>query len=191
MSTYGRNFWFLVPPQGNQRASRYAVPTTGDELPIGAPVEANNAVAETALGLRPVALVDGAVDPVSGKHGIAVYEYGPAAYAGDDPFLTTYSDKGTIPLGAAVQVVSGKTVKVCFKNTEATTFLQTRSYTGKNMVAEGGATPAIAVGDYLTPKDTPGDSAGYWKKTTDVTEAWLIVTKVDSSRQEVEARMLF
>ena len=191
MSTYGRNFSFLVPPAKGQRSGRYVTPSSG-AIPIGAPIKVNNAAAESALGLRPVQLATGAQAPPPGECGILVYEYGPNAFAGSDPELTTYSDKSTAPLSAAVQMVSGKDVKVLFKNTDDTTFLGSTSYTGRTMVAEGSgtATPVVSVGDYLTP-GTGTDVAGYWTKAASSSTAWLVVTKVDTTRSEVEARMLF
>lgn len=188
--SYGRNFEFRVHPRGGQRQGRFAVPSTGNKIPIGAPIVSTDGAAPTSLGLQPVTLVTGATAPVAGKHGIAVFEYGPAAFAGDDPFLTTYSDKDTIPLGEAVQMVSGDEVKVCFINTEARTFLNTRAYAGRVMVAGLGATPTLQVGDFLTP-GTGNDTAGYWAETSNATQAWLVITRVDTARGEVEARMLF
>jgi hypothetical protein len=57
------------------------------------------------------------------------------------------------------------------------------------MVAGLGATPTLQVGDYLTP-GTGNDSAGYWAETASAANAWLVVTLVDSARQEVEAELL-
>lgn len=190
MSTYGRNFEFRVPPHGTNRAGRFCVPSTGTRIPIGAPVKADTGAGLNTLSLQTVALATGAQAPVKGLSGIAVYEYGPAAFAGDDPFLTTYSDKEDVPLAAAIQVVSGLDVKVVFRNTASSTFLNTRSYTGRTFVAGVGATPTVAVGDFLTPGDG-NTTTGFWKKDASATNAWLVITKVDSARDEVEARMLF
>lgn len=189
MGTYGRNFEFRVPPQSGQRAGRYSVPTTGAVIPIGAPVVVTAAAAADGLGMAPVTLATGATNPVSGIHGIAVYEWGPAAFAGDDPDLTTYSDKGYVPLGAAVQVVSGADVKVVLSNTVASTFLINRSYAGRVMVAGLGATPTLAVGDFLTP-GTGDDTSGYWAEGN-ATNGWLVIVGVDAARSEVEARFTF
>lgn len=191
MATYGRNFEFRVPPHGGQRGARYAAPTTGSRLPIGTPIGAVNGAAETALGLRPVELLTAGVAPKPGVHGILVFELDPGiGVAGEDPFLTTYSDYDTVPLGKAVQMVSGTEVKVVFKNTSDRTFLETRDYTGRTMVAGVGATPTVAVGDYLHPGPGTDDTSGYWQEGA-AANAWLVVTKVDSARDEVEARMLF
>lgn len=190
MGTYGRNFEFRAPPTGGARAGRYAVPTTGTTIPIGAPIAATAGAAADALGMAPVTLATGAQAPVSGIHGILVYEWGPAAFAGNDPWLTTYSDKDYAPLGAAVQLVSDPDVKVVFKNTVASTFLVSRSYTGRVMVAGVGATPTVAVGDFLTP-GTGNDTAGYWAETATRANAWLVVTGVDVARGEVEARFVY
>lgn len=192
MTTYGRNFSFLIAPQSSKRAGRYSVPTTGTPIPIGAPIKVNNAVAATALDLRPVQLATGAQAVLPGECGIMVYEYGPNAFAGNDPDLVTYSDKDTAPLGAAVQMVAGTDVKVLFKNTNDSTFLTVTSYTGRTMVAEGvdTTTPNVDVGDYLTP-GVGSASAGYWTKAASSANAWLVITKVDDVRSEVEARMLF
>ena len=147
---------------------------------------------ENDLGLTPVELATGAqAKPLPGKGGILVYEYGPAAYAGDDPFLTTYSDKDTAPAGAAVQVVNGTDVKVVLRNTDDETFLHVRDYEGRTFVAGIGiATPTLAVGDMLTP-GTGDDTDGYWAETGTAANAWLVITKVDNDRGEVEARLNF
>lgn len=185
--SYGRNFEFRVPPQSGQRAGRYALDATS--VPIGAPVKATGA--EDTQGRAVVSLATGAQAPVAGITGIAVYEYkGMEGWAGDDPYLTTYSDKDTVPANAAVQVVSGDSVKVVLRNTVARTFLNTRSYTGRKMVAGLGATLTLAIGDYLTP-GTGNGTAGYWAETGSATNAWMVITKVDNTRGEVEARLLF
>lgn len=192
--SYGRNFSFRVTPSGGQRSGRFATPSDGSngsdlEFRIGCGVKSTTTVND--LGLTEVAMGDDAVPPVSGKMGILVYEYGPAAFAGDDPFLTTYSDKDTAPNGKGVQVVSGPEIKVVLKNTSDRTFLNTRDYTGRTMVAGMGATPTVAIGDYLEPHATPNDTNGYWQETATLANAWLVVTSVDTDRAEVEARMLF
>ena len=185
MSTYGRNFEFRVPPVHGQRQSRFYASTA---IPIGAPVGSTTTF--DTLNRQELELETGAVAPVSGKHGILVYEFAPAAFAGDDAMLTTYSDKDTAPAGAAVQLVSGDEVKVVLRNTADRTFLNTRAYAGKTYVAGLGATPTLAVGDYLTP-GTGDDTDGYWAETASATDAWLLITAVDVDRGEVEARMLF
>jgi hypothetical protein len=188
--SYHRNFEFRVSPRGGQRAGRFYVE---DATLIGAPVKlaADADPHGHELGLAKVELATGAQAPKPGVSGICVYEFkGADGWAGDDPHLTTFSDKDTVPAGAAVQVVSGDTVKVAFRNTDDVTFLNARNYEGRTMVAELGATPAVSVGDYLTP-GVGSDAAGYWAKTTDATQAWLVVTGVDPDRGEVEARMLF
>lgn len=188
--SYGRNFEFRVPPRSGERSGRYFL-DEASAIPIGAPVLVDESGDEDDMGLSPVNLATGATPkPAPGMGGIAVYEHAPAAYAGFDPLLTTYSDVDTVPAGKAVQVVSGTTVKVVFRNTEDETFLQTRDYDGRVMVAGLGATPTVAVGDFLTP-GTGDDTSGYWAETGSAANAWLVVTKVDSDRGEVEARFLF
>ena len=195
MSNYGRNFEFLVPPSGKQRKGRFF--NDGSEFPIGAPVAVDyvngTTNADNALDMQPVVLVDGPANtPVNGQGGIAIYEYGPNAYAGDDTALTTYSDKDTVPAGAACQVVSGDDVKVRLRNTAEDTFLNTRTYPARVMVAGlNAATPTVAVGEFLTPQGTPNDTNGYWQEEADAAEAWLIITKVDADRDELEAQLTF
>jgi hypothetical protein len=190
MGTYGRNFEFRIPPEAQNRKGRFVVPATGTPIPIGAPVVVTPAAAPNALDLAPVTLATGATARAGGHKGIVVYEWGPAAFAGSDPFLTTYSDRDYVPLGGAVQLVSGPEVKVVFTNTAAQVFLNTRSYPGRIMVAGMGATPTLAVGDFLTP-GTGNDTAGYWAETAIEADAWLVVDHVDVGRQEVEATFLF
>lgn len=187
--SYGRNFEFRVPPYGGQRGARYALADDVDDLPIGAPVALTGD--DDGNGRNLVDSASAATPPVSGVHGIAVYEYAPAAFAGDDPLLTTYSDKDTVPALASVQLVSGDTVKVVLRNTEDRTFLQVREYEGRTMVAGLGATPTLAVGNFLEPHTSPSDTNGYWQETATKANAWLVITSVDSARGEVEARMMF
>lgn len=188
--SYHRNFEPRVSPKGGQRAGRFYVEAA---TLIGAPVTvaADADPSSQELGLVKVELATGAQAPKPGLSGILFYEFkGADGWAGDDQFLTTYSDKDTAPAGAAVQVVSGDTVKVAFRNTDDLTVMNTRDYTGRTMVAELGATPAVSIGDYLTP-GVGTDADGYWAKTTDATQAWLVVTGVDTDLGEVEARMMF
>lgn len=191
MSNYGRNFELTVPPHGRDRKGRF-YNSQGAAIPIGAPVIVDSGGSNNTLGLEPVVLATTPqAPPLAGRGGVVVYEYGPAAFAGDDPWLTTYSDKDTIPDGEAVQVVSGSYVKVRLKNTADRTFLNTRAYTGRVMVAGlTGATSSVAVGDYLSP-GAGDDDNGYWNETTDVANAWMVVTKVDADRDELEAQMTF
>ena len=188
--SYGPQFEFRVAPRSGERAGRYYLTETAI-VPIGAPVVVDTDGDDNVLGQSPVEVAAAdAPRPKNGMGGIAVYEYGPAGYAGDDPQLTTYSDKYYIPVGASVQMVNGDTVKVVLRNTVDETFLNTREYTGRTFVAGLGATPTVAVGDYLTP-GAGDDDDGYWKETATEANAWLVVTKVDADRNEVEARLLF
>jgi hypothetical protein len=189
-TTYGRNFSFRIPPRAERRHGRYAVPATGTKIPIGAPIQATAGADPTALDMQPVTLVTAAGPPVIGMSGLVVYEYGPAAFAGDDALLTTYSDKGDVPLGAAVQMIHGTEVKVVFKNTVDSDFLDARAYAGRTFVAGMGATPTVEVGELLTPG--PGnDNDGFWQVTADAANAWLRVVHIDTVRLEVEAEFVF
>jgi hypothetical protein len=190
MGSYGRNFDFRVPPVHGQRGARYFLPSTAPaDLPLGVPVR----VADGAVpvdGRLPVALATGAQAPKKGMSGLLLFEYGPAAFSGFDPLLTTYSDLDKAPRGQAVQVIHGDAIKVAFKNTAARVFYGVRNYAGRIMVAGMGATPTLAPGDLLTP-GTGTDAGGYWAETADPTLAWLVVESVDAARQEVEARFAF
>jgi hypothetical protein len=192
MSSYGRNFEVVVPPYAAQRKGRFF--NDGAEFPIGVPVTVSSGGTlgvNNALDQQPVEVVDGAADPVQGQSGIAIYESAFNAYAGNDEVLTTYSDIDTVPAGAALQLISGTNVKVRFTNTVARTFLNTRAYAGRVMVAGIGATPTVAVGDLLTPNGSPTDTVGYWQETSTASEAWLIVTKFDAVSSVIEAQMVF
>jgi hypothetical protein len=192
MGTYGRNFEFRVVPVGDDRGGRYATQTQAaysTVIPQGAPVKV---VGEDSLLRKTVALADAATPPIPGLHGIAIYEHGDGAtWAGDDPFLVTESDKSVLPFNKAIQVISNPKNKVVFTNTTTSTFLQTRSYAGRIMVPNLGATPSVVRGDYLEPHSSPSDSNGYWQKTATRANAWLVVDHVNGTRGEVEAYFLF
>jgi hypothetical protein len=198
MGSYGRNFEFRVTPRSGEREGRWVLSDTGLDVgvtavPIGAPVVADIAegASDDFTQAHHVSLATGAQVPQVGLSGILVYEHAPAAFAGDDPFLTTYSDKDTAPVGKLVQVVRGTSVKVVLRNTADRTFLNTREYAGRKMVAGiGQATPTLVVGNFLTP-GVGDDTDGYWAETADITQAWLVITAVDNDRAEVEARVRF
>ena len=194
MASYGRNLDFRIPPAAENRKGRFVLTgTAGTSVALGAPVTYDSLTAAPTVfpGAQNVKLATGAQAPIIGLSGILVYEHAPAAFAGDDPLLTFYSDKGTAPVGKLVQVVSDPDIKVVLRNIDAFTFLNTRDYAGRKMVAGlGGATPTIAVGDLLTP-GTGDDTSGYWAETSDATKAWLRVIEVDNTRQELEAQLLF
>lgn len=188
MSNYGRNFEFRIAPERGQRNGRY-VNATGSPIPLGTPVAVDQAAGLDELGRQHIVPVTGATVPVRGEHGIVLYEHTSVSLAGSDPALTTYADIDYAPTGRSCMVVSGVTVKVVLRNTEDRTFLNTRAYAGRVMVAGLGATPTLAEGDFLTP-GTGDDDAGYWAEGTDA-NGWMIITSVDAARGEVEARLLF
>lgn len=194
MASYGRNLDFRIPPQAEDRKGRFVLTgTAGTYVALGAPATYDSVTtASTEFpGNTNIKLATGAQAPVPGLSGILVYEHAPAAFAGDDPLLTFYSDKGTAPVGKLVQVVSGTEIKVVLRNIDAFTFLNTRAYAARKMVAGlGGATPTVAVGDLLTP-GTGDDTSGYWAETAVAANAWLRVIAVDNTRQELEAQLLF
>lgn len=175
-----RNFEFRVPPRSGERDGRWA---TAAELVIGVPVKLDADGDVNELGMPAVELATGAQAPQPGLSGILYYEH--IQYLGDDPHLTTWSDKGTAPAGAAVQVISGDTVKLAFRNTTEQTFLNSRTYPGRVMVA---GTPEV--GDLLTP-GTGNDTDGYWAVNATASNAWLVVTAVDAATGLVEARLRF
>jgi hypothetical protein len=191
VGSYGRNFDFRTPPRSEDRQGRFAAPATGT-IPIGAPVIADLTAGLDEYNNQIVKLATGAQAPLPGLSGIAVYEYAPAAFAGFDPWLTTYSDLDVVPPTKALQVVSGPYVKAVFTDTNTPTFsfLNTRTYNGRVMVAGLGATPTVAVGNFITP-GVGTDAAGYWAVTAVAADAWAVVTYVDAVRQNIEARFLF
>lgn len=193
MGSYGRNIEFRVVPTSHNRGGRFATQSSADYatvIPQGAPVKV---VGEDDLLRATVELADVATPPVKGRNGIAIYEHGDGAtWAGDDPLLTTYSDKDVLPFAKAIQCISGPNVKVVLRNTEDHTFLQTRDYEGRVMVEGlGGATPTVEAGEYLEPNDSPSDTVGYWRVTVTRANAWLVVTSVNNDLGECEAQMLF
>lgn len=180
-------------PHGGQRGARFML-KSGTDQPIGAPVEYSGGVDTSAFGhgVIGVQLATGAQPPNMGTDGILIYEHAPAAFAGYDDALTNYSDLSTAPAGKLVQVINGTETKVVLTTTVASTFLQTRAYTGRVMVAGmGGATSGDAeVGTKLTPGNG-SDTAGYWQTTATAANGWLVVTAADETNLEVEARMTF
>lgn len=189
MGTLGRNFEFRQPPLPQHRLGR--VKTGSTAIPIGAPVLLDFSSGEDANGRLTMQLATGAQDrPLPGSGGICVWEAPDANFPGQDPVLTRPSDVIDAPKNTPAQVVYGTEVKVVFTNTTDETFRNMRDYKGRIMVAGAGATPTVAVGDYLTP-GTGNDSDGYWAETADAAKAWLRVTSVDAETGEVEAQMLF
>lgn len=199
MSSYGRNFECRIPPVHGSRGGRFYLPA-GDSavnLPIGVPVvvDTNGDPSVELSNALPVALATGeTVIPAPGLGGIVVYEHAPAAYAGFDPVLTTFSDIDFVPVGKMCQVLQGGEVKVTLRNTVDRVFLHSRDYKGRTMVDGMGATPTVGIGDLLGPGDGDGESGGsgsYWTVTSDATKGWLVVVNVDAARGEVDCRLNF
>lgn len=173
--TYSRNFEFRVPPRSGERAGRFYVDAA---TVIGAPVYVDLATpgADADGSLLVNVATTGDVDPAENPElaGIAVYEELFTNYEGE-----SYSDKTTAPANARVQVVSGKTVKVAFRNTTDTTMVAPANLSG------------ITVGTYLVPDDA--GTTAYWEAVdaASTDEAWLIVTDVDAAAGTVEAQLVF
>lgn len=185
MST--RNFTFRVPPVHGQRGSRYVL-AGSTALTSGVPVLVGTG--NDGLGRQEVTLATGdQAIPLAGKGGILVFEN--INFDGYDQVITTASDVDLAQVGEAVQVVSGKGIKVALTNTTETSFLTRSGYPkARIMVAGVGATPTVAVGDKLAP-GTGNDSAGYWAETSTAANAWLTVTSVNASTGVVEAVLNF
>lgn len=188
MGSYGRNFEMRITPTEQQRRGRILLDGSAP-VAIGAPlVIANGATpSEAFTKALPANLATGAQPFKRGFTGVGIYEH--LDYNQYDPEWILYSDRDVMPQGKLVQLIIGPNVKVVFRNTEDRTYLGTRDYEGRVMVAGLGATPTVAVGDYLTP-GTGNDDAGYWAETGSAANAWLVVTNVDAARQEVEAELL-
>lgn len=121
-------------------------------------------------------------DEVPGPHcGLIVYEH--IQWKGTDPALTTPLDFETVPAGQFVQIMRGPGVKVWFKNTETKTLYDGRSQAGRTLVAGLGATPTVAVGDYLTVTADGTFDEG----TAD--NGWFLVEQVEGDL--VECRFTF
>lgn len=117
-----------------------------------------------------------------GPHcGLVVYEH--IQWKGTDPALTTSRDFETVPNGQYVQVMRGPGTKVWFKNTEDKTLYDGRSQPGRTLVAGLGATPTVAVGEFLTVT-----ADGTFAEGT-ATNGWFLVEQVDGDL--VEARFTF
>ncbi|QBQ74864.1 hypothetical protein [Caudovirales GX15bay] len=189
MASYGRNFDFRVTPEEYQRRGRIVL-DEGSDVPIGAPfIIMDDSTPDVGFtDALPAVLATGAQTPRRGMTGLGVYEW--IDLNGHDTALYTYSDQDLIPNGKLFQLVSGPGVKVVFKNTSDRTFMNTRDYTGRIMVAGMGATPTVGIGDFLSP-GTGDDTSGYWAVDGNSANAWLRVTNVDALRQEVEAEFMF
>lgn len=185
MGVYGRRFHFLVPPLPHDRYGRCV---TSGAIVIGTPVELGST--EDANGQRPLTLRTTAVAPQKGKHGILVYENPFDTAPGFDPIQYAFGDFDTAPDAAPAQMVSGGYIRFRLKNVAAETVQGQKTYAAKKMVAGiGVATPTLAIDDFIGPG--PGDDTnGYWQES-DSAHAWAIVTHVDNSTGEVDARLLF
>lgn len=184
MSTYGRRFWFLTPPEPNERRGRYVV--GDDPIVIGAPVEAEATI--DANGQRELTLRTTAVAPVQGKHGILIYENPFATAPGLDPVQQAIGDFEKAPVDAPAQLVSGVGIKFRLKNVAAEVIQGQKTYPALAMVGGLGATPTLAVDNYIGP-GVGNDTDGYWQEA-DLAHAWAVVTCVYDTG-EIDAELVF
>lgn len=185
---YGRNGHFLQSPRPEDRLGRYVA---GAELLLLSGVMVNPSALELDDNGQ-LSLIQATADlaPKKGQNGLIVWETPNTDFPGHDPVLTRPSDFDKAPAGVSVQLVSAPYVRLRFINTEDLLFNGIRQYEGRTMVAGlGTATPGFVVGDLLTT-GTGDDTAGYWKKTSDLTKAWFRVTGVYDTG-ELDAQMLF
>lgn len=113
--------------------------------------------------------------------GVVVYEH--IQRMGSDPFTTTALDFEVVPAGQYAQVMRGPGVKVWFKNTESALSYDGKSRPGRDLVAGLGATPSVAVGDFLTVTADGTYTEG------NATNGWFLVEQVQGDL--VECRFTF
>lgn len=187
MSSYGPNVDFRSTPLPQQRQGRYILDAScAQGVPL---IVTDDEPSELFTKARTVELATGAQPPpLPGQGGFGIYEW--IDLNGLDPVINSASDRRDMPAGKLLQVIRGEEVKVVFRNTSDHTFLRSRDYEGRIMVAGAGATPTVSEGDFLTP-GVGDDASGYWAETGNEANAWLVVELVDTDRGEVEARLLF
>ncbi len=178
------------------REGRFRAPASGTELRLGTMVEVDpgdvdrireaNATSGVAIG--------GSDDVRTATCGILWYEHDSQTF--NDPRFGGAAgllpqDLDTAPNGRMVQVLSGPGVKVWLRNTAADTaepglnFDPTRAAVQMVNGLSGG-TPTTAVGDLLG-WDATND---FWEVTTDLAEAFLRVTNVDSDLATLDAVLI-
>lgn len=179
-----RNFWFLNPPDPDERRGRYVVGDT--DLLLGTPGVA--AASLDANGQREVSKEASAVVPYPSKHGIVWQEPPFSNIPGTDPVLFAQGDFDTAKVGSPIQLISGRGTRFRLKNTADDNFEFQHEYLGRTIVAGLGATPTLAIDDLIMPG--PGNSSGYWQEADNATHAWAIVVAVYDT-QELDAELLF
>lgn len=179
--SYGRNFG-MRGFENAVRMGRFKVAADFDEsadgdLYLGTAVvgDANGNLVRPAANAAP-----------NGLSGLLVYEH--IQYQGVDTALTTSNDPpfNKAPKGRYAQVLRGPGTKVWFKNTTTKTLYDGREQTGVTMFAGGGATPTVAVGDYLRPA-----ANGTWQEGGDAQTAWMQVEQISEDGNLIECRILF
>lgn len=172
---YTRNFG-MRSFENIVRTARFRVPTTGPAFLIGTGVVIDPA--NPGFMKRPTA-----GEAPSPACGVVVYEH--IQHKGLDPFLSTADDYETVPLGQYAQIVRGPGVKVWFKNTATKPLYDGREIAGRELVDGTGATPTVAVGDFLKVKA----DGTFEKGNANGSDGWFLVEQVDGDL--VECRFTF
>ena len=161
-----KNAEYRVPPTPQQRAGRHTSSVATRRL---VPMQDEG----TDDGYDRTALEPGVKGetPISGKHGLVDYV---AIMQGGSDDMRRFFPRDFIPEDASVQLVSGPTVKVAYRNT------------AKARMIAG----TVAKDDLLTPKASGSDIVGYWEKTTTPGEEWARVTNVNPDGT-IEVQMTF
>ena len=173
------------------REGRLRAPA-GSSLRLGILVEQNPSAPgeiREADGTSGVA-VGGSGSVQASNCGILWYEHDAQTY--NDPAFGGAAgqlpqDLDTAPGGRMVQVLSGKGAKIWLRNTA-----QDTTEPGLNFPATRAAVTMVNNIGGLSEGDLLGwdDSSHYWDATTDLTEAFLVVTSIDTTLNKVEATLL-
>lgn len=184
MGVYGRHFWFLTPPESENRRGRYVL---GENILIGSCVEAEAEL--DANGQRVLHQADADTPPLQGKHGILVYENPFGVAPGFDPVQYGYGDFDTAPAGMSAQLVAGVGIKFRLKNLAEEVIQFQKTYPAKTVVDGLGATPTLGIDDFIGPVTSPDGTTGWWQACSEA-NAWAIVTAVYDT-DELDAELVF